>query len=333
MDEYSSLVNLLTFEFKAWVNSYNLENLIEIIVDYNRPLELRFTDRIIRSTLLVTYADIDYILQSSNLSQFSSDNRAGLKNTLHRISVLRNKNNRIIGLTMRIGRNITSTVPLIADLLDDNKSILFIGKPGTGKTSFVRQAACYLSDFSEKRVIIVDTSCEIAGDNDYPHESVGSARRLMVKDREHQEQYLLEAVQNHYPEYIIVDEISTRKEADSICSIAERGVKVIGTVHGSDFIGVLNNYKINSILGSVEKVVITDENAKKNDGVKIKTERRSIPPFEIVVELLAFDKIKIYYNTQETIDTYLTEKSISYELRTLKDGEMYCKFISGEVLS
>jgi len=244
------------------------DQLIEIVLDIGRRPEARFaggkTDYLSYRTII--WQDLDYILKK--LGNFSRDNRAGIEKTLHRVSSLRNRQGTVIGLTCRIGRAVFGTVSIIRDLLEQRKSILLLGRPGVGKTTAIREIARVLSDEMKKRVIIIDTSNEIAGDGDLPHPSIGKARRMQVSSTQNQHQVMIEAVENHMPEIIIIDEIGTELEAAAARTIAERGVQLVGTAHGNAIENLIKNPTISDLVGGIQSVTIGDEEAKRRGSSK-----------------------------------------------------------------
>ncbi|MCL2615962.1 MAG: AAA family ATPase, partial [Dehalococcoidia bacterium] len=216
----------------AFSTHKDLDSLLEIIIDLGRKPEARFAEsNVTLGDSEVTQDDIDYV--TSRISGFGDDNRAGIARTLHRISAIRNREGRIVGLTCRVGRAVHGTVKIIEDIIQSGKSVLLLGRPGIGKTTMLREAARVLSDDMDKRVVIVDTSNEIAGDGDIPHSSIGRARRMQVSATNKQHAVMIEAVENHMPQVIIIDEIGTELEAGAARTIAERGVQLIGTAHGN----------------------------------------------------------------------------------------------------
>ena len=178
--DLNKLLEKLPFFVKNYVNRHPQKNkIIEIVIDLGRRPEARFpTGREFLSQKIVSWQDIDHI--TKRISKFSNENRAGIELTLHRISCIRNRQFLIVGLTCRIGRAVLGSICIVRDLLESEKSILILGQPGVGKTTVIREMARVLSDEMEKRVVIVDTSNEIAGDSDIPHFAIGKARRMQV---------------------------------------------------------------------------------------------------------------------------------------------------------
>ena len=303
--------------------SLNLENhpkrgqLIEIVLDIGRRPEARFSNgNEYLSYRTVVWQDLDFILK--RLGKFSGDNRAGIEKTLHRISSLRNRQGSIIGLTCRIGRAIFGTVSIVRDLLEKGQSILILGKPGVGKTTAIREIARVLSDGMNKRVIIIDTSNEIAGDGDLPHPSIGKARRMQVSSPQNQHNVMVEAVENHMPEIIIIDEIGTELEAAAARTIAERGVQLVGTAHGNALENLIKNPTITDLIGGIQYVTLGDEEAKRRGSSKSILERKAPPTFEIAIEIHDPKTWIIHENIENSVDLLLQGKTPLLQQRKLE---------------
>ena len=303
------------------------EILIEIVLDIGRRPEARFADSTeYLSYRTIVWQDLDYIIK--RLGKFSDDNRAGIEKTLHRISSLRNRQGNIIGLTCRIGRAVFGTVSIIRDLLEDKKSILLLGKPGVGKTTAIREIARVLSDGMEKRVIIIDTSNEIAGDGDLPHPSIGKARRMQVSSTKNQHEIMIEAVENHMPEIIIIDEIGTELEATAARTIAERGVQLIGTAHGNALENLIKNPTITDLIGGIQYVTLGDEEAKRRGSTKSILERKAPPTFDVAVEIHDPQTWIIHDNIEHSVDLLLRGQNPLLQKRKLideKDVNIHCE--------
>jgi stage III sporulation protein SpoIIIAA len=282
LEEVLKLLEVLPPRIKfdtAVVNS-----LVEIVLDLGKQPEARADSGVIYLPgPQVSQDDIDYVV--SKVGSFTNDNRAGIERTLHRISCLRNRAGKIIGLTCRVGRAVYGTNDIIQDVIESGKNILFLGPPGIGKTTKLREAARVLSDKFHKRVIIVDTSNEIAGDGDIPHPGIGRARRMQVSSPELQHRVMIEAVENHMPEVIIVDEIGTETEAMACRTIAERGVQLIGTAHGNTLENVISNPTLSDLAGGIQSVILGDEEARRRRTQKAILERKAPPTFDIAVEI------------------------------------------------
>lgn len=292
---------------------YN-EQLIEIVLDIGRRPEARFANSSeYLSYKTVVWQDLDYILK--RLGKFSGDNRAGIEKTLHRISALRNRKGNVIGLTCRIGRAIFGTVSIVRDLLEQKKSILLLGRPGVGKTTAIREIARVLSDGMKKRVIIIDTSNEIAGDGDLPHPSIGKARRMQVSSHQNQHEVMIEAVENHMPEIIIIDEIGTELEATAARTIAERGVQLVGTAHGNTLENLIKNPTITDLIGGVQYVTLGDEEAKRRGSSKSILERKAPPTFEIAIEIHDPKTWVIHNNIEQSVDLFLQGQNLPLQKR------------------
>ena len=276
-DDLNQLLDVLTTFISDRLHKHpRRAQLIEIVLDLSRRPEARFSDGTeYLSYRTIVWQDLDYILK--RLGKFSGDNRAGIEKNLHRISSLRNRQGSVIGLTCRIGRTIFGTVSIIRDLLEQKKSILLLGRPGVGKTTAIREIARVLSDGMQKRVVIIDTSNEIAGDGDLPHPSIGKARRMQVSNHQNQHEVMIEAVENHMPEIIIIDEIGTELESAAARTIAELGVQLVGTAHGNTLENLVKNPTITDLIGGIQYVTLGDEEAKRIGSSKSILERKAPP--------------------------------------------------------
>ena len=298
----------------------NKEELIEIVLDLGRRPEARFTTGPeYLSQKIISWQDIDYL--TKRISKFSEENRAGIERTLHRISCIRNRQFLINGLTCRIGRAIFGTISMIRDLLESQKSILILGKPGVGKTTIIREIARVLSDEMGKRVIIIDTSNEIAGDSDIPHSGIGRARRMQVPHMGCQHKILLEAIENHMPQVIVIDEIGTELEALTIRTIAEKGVQVIGTTHGNCLENLIKNPSLADLIGGIQYVTLSDEEAKRRETQKSVIERKSYPTFQLAIEVNNLFSWTIHENVEYSVDLILRENFYIGQIRQTKKNE------------
>ncbi|MBV9851348.1 MAG: AAA family ATPase [Armatimonadetes bacterium] len=280
--------------------------LIEIVLDLGRDAEARFSDgRVVwlREGTSVTVEDIDYV--TARVGAFGKDNRAGIERTLHRISAIRNRQGRVIGLTCRVGRAVYGTIDIIRDIVESGKSILMLGRPGRGKTTKLREVARVLSDEFKKRVVIVDTSNEIAGDGDIPHPAIGHARRMQVTTPEDQHAVMIEAVENHMPEVVVIDEIGVEQEAFAARTIAERGVQLVGTAHGNSLENLLMNPTLSDLVGGIQAVTLSDDEAKRRGTQKTVLERKAPPTFDVIIEIMEVDKLAIHHDVTKTVDRML----------------------------
>ncbi|MEL6928724.1 MAG: R3H domain-containing nucleic acid-binding protein [Cyanobacteria bacterium J06600_6] len=295
------------------------DNLIEVVLDLGRLPEVRFSDRVtyIRDEP-VTKDEIQHCIE--RVGMFSSDNRAGIERTLHRISAIRNRTGDIIGLTCRIGRAIFGTIVMIRDLVETGQSILMLGRPGVGKTTALREIARVLADDLEKRVVIIDTSNEIAGDGDVPHPAIGRARRMQVARPELQHQVMIEAVENHMPEVIVIDEIGTELEALAARTIAERGVQLVGTAHGNTVENLIKNPTLSDLVGGIQSVTLGDDEARRRRTQKTVLERKAPPTFAIAVEMLERQRWVVHDDVSATIDTLLRGVEPPAQVRTVDDS-------------
>src|SRR4030043_748166 len=266
--------------------------LLEVVRDLGRLPEARYPEReVVLSEREATQEDLDYVV--SRIGEFTTDNRAGIERTLHRISAIRNRRGRVVGLTCRVGRAVFGTIRIIEGLVQSGKSVLLLGRPGVGKTTMLREFARVLADDAKKRVIIVDTSNEIAGDGDIPPPAIGHARRMQVVTPSLQHAVMIEAVENHMPEVIVIDEIGTELEAMAARTIAERGVQLVGTAHGNTLENLMMNPTLTDLIGGIQSVTLGDEEARRRRTQKSNLERKSPPTFDIVVEIQERDRVAI----------------------------------------
>jgi stage III sporulation protein SpoIIIAA len=297
-----------------------VDELLEVVLDLGRRPVARYTtgDETLREAE-VTKAEIDVVV--SGVGAFDDDNRAGIARTLHRISAIRNRRAEVVGLTCRVGRAVYGTIDIISDIVEDGKSILLLGRPGVGKTTMLREMARVLSE--KKRVIIVDTSNEIGGDGDIPHPAVGRARRMQVPRPSHQHEVMIEAVENHSPEVIIIDEIGREQEAAAARTINERGVQLIGTAHGNTIENLLLNPTLSDLVGGIESVTLSDEEARRRGTQKTVLERRAPPTFDILIEIQDRQRLAIHQEVARAVDLMLRGQPLGVELRYRdEDGQV-----------
>jgi stage III sporulation protein SpoIIIAA len=304
-DDIDLLVNIMPPQLREAIERRNhRQEIIEIVLDLGRQPETRFPDRLeILSERPISREDIDYVV--SRVGTFTEDNRAGIERTLHRISAIRNRLGSIIGITCRVGRAILGTVDILKDVIESGQSLLLLGRPGVGKTTLLREAARVLADELGKRVVIVDTSNEIGGDGDVPHPGIGRARRMQVPAPTRQHAVMIEAVENHMPEVIVIDEIGTEAEALAARTIAERGVQLIATAHGNALENLLQNPTLADLVGGVQVVTISDEEARRRGTRKSVLERKAPPTFTVLVELLDKDRVAIHHDLANVVDAFL----------------------------
>jgi stage III sporulation protein SpoIIIAA len=300
----------------------NNGELLEVILDLGRLPEARYSSHEeLLGSREITEQDIEHV--TSRVGVFSGDNRAGIERTLHRISAIRNREGRIVGLTCRVGRAVYGTIKIILDLVQSGKSILLLGRPGVGKTTMLREIARVLADDLKKRVIIVDTSNEIAGDGDIPHPAIGHARRMQVPHPSRQHAVMIEAVENHMPEVIIIDEIGTELEAQAARTIAERGVQLVGTAHGNTLDNLVLNPTLSDLVGGIQTVTLGDEEARRRGTQKSVLERKAPPTFDIVVEIQDFNRVAIHHDVSKATDALLRGRRVVAETRWLdENGEI-----------
>ncbi|MDO8532087.1 MAG: R3H domain-containing nucleic acid-binding protein [Dehalococcoidia bacterium] len=293
--------------------------LLEVVMDMGRLPEARFLNQeIVLSPDEVTEQDMAYVV--SRIGIFGGDNRAGIPRTLHRISAIRNRKGAIVGLTCRVGRAVFGTIRIIEDLIGTGKSILLMGKPGVGKTTMLRELARVMSEQFRKRVVVVDTSNEIGGDGDIPHPGIGRARRMQVPTPALQHAVMIEAVENHMPQAIIIDEIGTELEASAARTIAERGVQLVATAHGNTLENLAKNPTLADLVGGIQAVTLGDEEARRRGTQKTILERKAPPTFEIVVEIQNWNKVAVHLDTAEAVDSTLRGRPVPPEVRDMDDA-------------
>jgi stage III sporulation protein SpoIIIAA len=313
-DDIDALLDVLPLDIRHAVEKANdTENLLEIILDLGRVPTARFVDHEInlRETE-VTRAELDYV--DERTGEFDADNRAGIERTLHRISAIRNRRTAVVGLTLRVGRAVYGTVDIMQDIIESGKSVLILGRPGVGKTTLLREAARILAE--TKRVVIVDTSNEIGGDGDVPHPAVGKARRMQVREPMLQHEVMIEAVENHNPEVIVIDEIGREAEAAAARTIAERGVQLIGTAHGRTLDNLLLNPTLSDLVGGIEAVTLSDEEARRRGTQKTVLERRAPPTFDVLIEIQTRDRFAVHQDIMASVDALLRGFPLPPQIRT-----------------
>jgi stage III sporulation protein SpoIIIAA len=298
------------------------KELLEVVMDLGREPEARLPGReVLLSTRTITEEDIDYVVQ--RIGMFGDDNRAGIERTLHRISAIRNREGRIVGITCRVGRAVFGTVAIIRDIVESGSSILMMGRPGVGKTTLLREAARVLADDLRKRVMIVDTSNEIGGDGDIPHPAVGRARRMQVPTPSMQHSVMIEAVENHMPEVIVIDEIGTELEASAARTIAERGVQLVATAHGNTLENLIMNPTLSDLIGGIQSVTLGDEEARRRGTQKSVLERKAPPTFDVVIEIQNWSHVAVHENVADVVDGVLRGQPVLPTVRRrATDGEV-----------
>jgi stage III sporulation protein SpoIIIAA len=318
-DDLGALLDVLPQKITESVQKLNHnENLLEIIIDLGRLPTARFTtgEVTLREDGEVTHEEINQVVEG--VGDFDEDNRAGLERTLHRISAIRNRRGAIVGLTCRVGRAVYGTIDIIQDIIESGKSVILLGRPGVGKTTLLREAARILA--AQKRVVIVDTSNEIGGDGDVPHPAVGRARRMQVSTPSLQHEVMIEAVENHNPEVIVIDEIGRELEALAARTIAERGVQLVGTAHGNTLENLLVNPTLSDLVGGIESVTLSDEEARRRGTQKTVLERRAPPTFDVLIEIQTRDRLAIHHDVSDAVDSLLRGNPIPAEIRS-RDAE------------
>src|SRR5512137_724187 len=312
-DDLDALLGVLPGSIVEAVHKANdYDNLLEVILDLGRVPTARYVQgEVVLINKEITRAELDHVVD--HIGEFDADNRAGIERTLHRISCLRNRRGHVVGLTCRVGRAVYGTVDIIQDIVESGKSLLILGRPGVGKTTLLREAARILAE--KKRVIVVDTSNEIGGDGDVPHPAVGKARRMQVREPMLQHEVMIEAVENHNPEVIVIDEIGRELEAAAARTIAERGVQLIGTAHGQTIDNLLLNPTLSDLVGGIEAVTLSDEEARRRGTQKTVLERRAPPTFDVLIEIQERQRLLVHHDVAMSVDSLLRGRSVETELR------------------
>jgi stage III sporulation protein SpoIIIAA len=318
-EDLQKLLDILPQDLRqALENHPKRDSLIEVVLDLGRRPEARFPNQAeYLSEIPITQEQIDDCIVRVGI--FGGDNRAGIEQTLHRISAIRNRTGKIIGLTCRVGRAVFGTIGMIRDLVETGKSILMLGRPGVGKTTALREIARVLADDLHKRVVIIDTSNEIAGDGDIAHPAIGRARRMQVAHPELQHQVMIEAVENHMPEVIVIDEIGTELEALAARTIAERGVQLVGTAHGNQIENLIKNPTLADLVGGIQAVTLGDDEARRRGSQKTVLERKAPPTFEIAVEMLERQRWVVHESVADTVDNLLRGRQPSPQTRSVDE--------------
>jgi len=320
-DDFLLLVGVLPEALRSSVRALPPSEVLEVVMDLGRPPEARLTGRVVRlSETFVTRKDLEQVL--AQVGSVGEDNRAGIERTLHRVSAIRNRQGKVVGLTLRVGRAIFGTIDMLKDLIGTGLNILLLGRPGVGKTTKLREVARVLADDLGKRVMVVDTSNEIGGDGDIPHPGIGGARRMQVSRPDRQHDVMIEAVENHMPEAIIVDEIGTSAEASAARTIAERGVQLVATAHGNTLENLVLNPTLSDLVGGVHTVTLSDEEARRRHTQKTISERRAPPTFDVVVEMSTRDEVLVHRDTARSVDRLLAGERVGGERRQLVEGQV-----------
>ena len=319
-EDQNKLLEILPSQIRAKIEAHSQrDRLVEVVMDLGRIPEARFPDEVTYlGETTVSQADLQYCIE--RVSSFSEDNRAGIERTLHRISAIRNRTGEIIGLTFRVGRAVFGTIVMIHDLIETGQSLLLLGRPGVGKTTALREIARVLADDFNKRVVIIDTSNEIAGDGDIPHPAIGRARRMQVARPELQHKVMIEAVENHMPEVIVIDEIGTELEALAARTIAERGVQLVGTAHGNRLENLIKNPTLSDLIGGIQAVTLGDEEARRRGSQKTVLERKAPPTFEMAVEMQDRQRWVVHEDVAQTVDQLLRGREPVLQIRTVNEA-------------
>ncbi len=331
-DDLNKILEMLPVDLRDSLKIHpDRDALIEVVMDLGRQPEARFHNKAeYLCDRVITAADLQESM--TNVGDFGGDNRAGIESTLHRISAIRNRRGDVIGLTCRVGRAVFGTITMINDLVESGKSILMLGRPGVGKTTALREIARVLADDLGKRVVIIDTSNEIAGDGDVPHPAIGRARRMQVAKPELQHQVMIEAVENHMPEVIVIDEISTELEALAARTIAERGVQLIGTAHGNYLENLMKNPTLSDLIGGIQSVTLGDDEARRRGSQKSILERKAPPTFEVAVEMQERQKWTVHDEVANTVDMLLRGRQPNPQVRSVdRNGKIVINHEGGPV--
>ncbi len=322
-DELGQLLGVLPERVLAGLRRQgDLDELLEIVLDLGRPPEARFSSGdVILDEAPVGREDLQHVV--SGVGDFGGDNRAGMERTLHRISAIRNRKGNVVGITCRVGRAVFGTIKIIEDLAYGGKNILLLGRPGVGKTTMLREVGRVLADEAHKRVIIVDTSNEIAGDGDIPHPAIGHARRMQVPTPTEQHGVMIEAVENHMPQVIIIDEMGTTQEAAAARTIAERGVQLVATAHGNTLDNLIMNPTLSDLIGGVQTVTLGDQEARFRGTQKTVLERKAPPTFDVVVEIQDWNEVAVHDDVAQVVDQWLRGYPVEPEVRHMnEDGNI-----------
>ncbi|MBI3537617.1 MAG: AAA family ATPase [Chloroflexi bacterium] len=329
-DELGVLLNVLPEHLQTRLNEINrAAELLEIVIDLGRVPEARYIGQAVAlNSREASQADIDFVV--TRIGEFTDDNRAGIPRTLHRISCIRNRQGKIVGLTCRVGRAVYGTIEIIRDLVESGKSILLLGRPGVGKTTMLRESARVLSE--QKRVVIVDTSNEIGGDGDIPHPAIGNARRMQVPSPALQHEVMIEAVENHMPEVIVIDEIGRELEAEASRTIAERGVQLIATAHGNSLENLMLNPTLMDLVGGIQSVTLSDEEARRRRTQKSILERKAPPTFDIVIEIQERNRLAVHLSVADAVDAVLRGRAMPPEIRARdEEGQVHIQISEPQV--
>ncbi|RUO87357.1 AAA family ATPase [Corallococcus sp. AB018] len=321
-NDFALLVAVLPPSLQEAVRRLPEAELLEVVMDLGRPPEARLVHGVARlSEAPVDQEALQAVL--AHVGEVGGDNRAGIERTLHRVSAIRNRQGRVVGLTLRVGRAIQGTIDMLRDLVESGRNLLLLGRPGVGKTTKLREVARVLADALGKRVMVVDTSNEIGGDGDIPHPGIGGARRMQVSRPDRQHDVMIEAVENHMPEAIVVDEIGTAAEAAAARTIAERGVQLVATAHGNTLENLVLNPTLSDLVGGVQTVTLSDDEARRRGTQKTVTERKSTPTFDIVVEMVNRDEVRVHRDTGGAVDRLLAGVEVGGEKRRQQDGAVH----------
>lgn len=280
----------------------------ELFVHVGQEVEVRGSGGWVIQLPPPSAAELQHMMKQ--IGRFGSDGRACVANTAHRASVWRGRHGEPLGVTLRVGRYVPGAARALLPLAQRG-SLLILSKAGMGKTTLLRDLAAALAQGPDMpRVTVVDTSNEIGGDGPIPLPYLGRCRRIQVASREAQSQVMTEVLQNHTPDYVIVDEIATVAEAEAAWSISQRGVHLIGTCHGEHLEGLLQNRALNMLVGGTAQAFLSNEERRlRNKTRKSVLERPFSSPFPFVVELHERNRGHLYVDVNKAVDLILDEQS------------------------
>ncbi|EPY22109.1 R3H domain-containing protein [Strigomonas culicis] len=288
---------------------FALSTVEEFFVHVGQDVEVRGDDWVVRLPP-PSLDDLHQLL--ARVGRFGADGRGCVPGTAHRVSVWRGRRGESLGVTLRVGRYVPNAAKALLPLALQG-SVLILSKAGKGKTTLLRDLSSSLAhEASMPRVTVVDTSNEIGGDGPLPMAFLGRCRRLQVARREDQGRSMIEVIQNHSPEFLVVDELANAEEADAAWSIAQRGVNLVGTCHGERLADLLQNRALNLLVGGAAHAFLSNEERRlRNKTKKTILERPHVSPFDFVVELHTRSKGHLYHDVNRAVDLLLDGQDAS----------------------